>query len=794
MKTLFCSTVFTLLSLLNINAQSTIKGNVSDANGPLGFVNVVLHNLPDSSIISVESSDIDGNFTFQNIDSGKYYLESLMLSYQDLLSEAFDIDNEVIQVNLTMIEETNVLDAVEITAKVPLMEQKADKLVVNVARSLTSVTGSLLDVMKKVPGMIVVNGKLRMPGNASPTILINGRSTQYLDMESLLREMPSDNIEKIEVITQPGAEFEAAGTGPIVNIILKNNKLYGVNGSAYVGGGMGQTSKFSTGANMSYRRGLLNLYGSAGYSNNKNNEGFSLDRIIGDTEYIQNNITPFDPRTVRFNGGADYYITDNQEVGISFNRTSSIGDRVQVNNSDIISNNLAFNRNFRTENSTDRTWNFISADVYYTIKLDTNGHKLELDYNLSRFDNERTNLISSTELNGLSNNFLDTRYTQPGNTSFWVAKLDYTLPISKSVELKAGGKYVDASIDNNFQSEYFSENQWNNNAQESNHYLFDETIAAAYTKLNVSLDKWTLSAGLRYEDSESVGYSITLDSTNRRDVERFFPSAAISRKLSGPLSANLAYSYRVNRPSYTTLNPFVIALDPLTSERGNVNLRPEFTHSAKFTLTYEGQPFFNLEYKDTRDVMVFVTEQDDATGVASAQTVNLDQLNQYSGMIVLPFDMFLPFSGYIGTIATYNAYDSEYLGERFDRSLLAFTSFIQMNFKLPWDVSLEASGWHQTGGQDGIIDYTALWGSEIGVQKKFFDDKLSVNLSWSDPIFRYWNGNLNFANMQAVLQSTWETNVVEARISYKFGNQHLKKKSKRQGSASSVIQRASDKN
>lgn len=794
MKNLLHTLILLLGISFNMNAQSSISGLISDASGALGFVNVVLHALPDSNIITVQSSDLNGKYSFVDLENGSYFIEGLMLSYEDLKSESFMLTDESIELDMVMIEKSNMLGTVEITAKVPLMEQRADKLVINVARSLTSVSGSLLDVMKKVPGMIVVNGKLRMPGNSNPTIYINGRSTQYLDMESLLREMPSDNIEKIEVITQPGAEYEAAGTGPIINIVLKNNKLYGTNGSVYVGGGKGETWKKSGGLNLSYRQGLLNLYGGVGYSNNKNNERFFLDRVIGDVDYGSENLTPYDPKTLRLNAGADYYIGDNQEVGISVKRTKSNGDRVQTNLSNIISPIDEDVRNYNTRNEVDRSWEFLSADAYYTIKLDTMGQKLEFDANISSFDNKKINLITSEEMNGRSNNFLDTRYNQPGETKFWVGQIDYTLPLSKSIELKTGGKYTDASIDNNFKSEFFKDGIWNENTSESNHYLFDETISAAYAKLNMSFGDWNMTAGLRYEDSKSTGYSITLDSTTTRDINQLFPSASISKKVAGPISAALAYSYRINRPSYTTLNPFVLALDPLTSERGNTMLRPELTHSGKFTLTYEGQPFFNLEYRDTRDVMVYVTEQDDATGQASAQTVNLDQLNNYSGMIVLPFDMFLPFSGYIGTIANYSSYDSDYLGERFDRSMLAFTSFVQMNFSLPWDVSLEASGWHQTGGQDGIIDYGQLFGTEIGVQKKFLDDKLSVNLSWSDPISRYWNGNLNYANMQATMQSTWEVNVVEARVSYKFGNQHLKKKAKRQGGASSVIRRASDDN
>ncbi|MDF1694213.1 MAG: outer membrane beta-barrel protein [Saprospiraceae bacterium] len=793
MKTIQLTALLSISIICQCICQSTISGTITDENGPLGYVNVVLHSLPDSNTVTVIATDANGTYQMEAIQNGSYYLEALMLSYVDLISESFQLENESIILDMNMVEETNLLNTVEITARVPLLEQKADRLVVNVAKSLTSVNGSLLDVMKKVPGMIVVNGKLNMAGNSSVTILINGRSTQYLDMESLLREMPSDNIEKIEVITQPGAEFEAAGTGPIINIVLKSNKMYGINGNVFAGVGKGETSKRSVGMNLSYRQGFLNVYGNAGISNNKSNERFLLDRTIGETVYNQQNSIPFDPTTLRINVGADYYISKKQEVGLSLKRSSSEGDRIQTNLSKIISPFEDENRTFNTTNAVDRGWEFLSGDAYYTIKLDTNGQKLELDLNISQFDTEKSNLITSEEQDGRSNNFLDTKYDQPGLTKFWVGQLDYTLPLSKSIEFKTGAKYTDASIDNNFRSEFLKEGEWNFNEDESNHYLFDETIGALYTKLNYSSKDWNVTAGLRYEDSRSIGYSITIDSTLNRDVEKLFPSASISKKISGPISAALAYSYRINRPNYTTLNPFVLALDPLTSERGNTNLLPELTHSSKFTLTYDGQPFFNLEYRDTKDAIVYVTEQNDDTGEASATNVNLDNLKQYNGSLFLPLEMFIPgITGYTGVIANYNKYDSEYLNETFDRSKLSITSFIQVKFQLPLGLSAEASGWYVSGGQDGIIDFGHMYGSEFGVQKKLLDDKLSVNLSWSDPIYRYWNGNLNFANMQATMQSQWEINVVEMRVSYTFGNQHLKKKEKRQGRASSIIQRASE--
>ena len=172
--------------------------------------------------------------------------------------------------------------------------------------------------------------------------------------------------------------------------------------------------------------------------------------------------------------------------------------------------------------------------------------------------------------------------------------MDYTLPISDDFKFQIGAKYSDASLDNNLESLFDEIGIWENNVGQSNHFLFDETIAAAYTKVTWKKNKWNGTAGLRYEDSNSVGYSITIDSTITRDIAKLFPSVSIGRSLTKELGATMAYSYRIDRPRYNNLNPFRYFLDQYTFQKGNENLAPALTHSLKFNLHYDNQPFFNL--------------------------------------------------------------------------------------------------------------------------------------------------------------------------------------------------------
>ena len=204
-----------------------------------------------------------------------------MLGYKEYMIENIVLpSSELTYYNVMMESDANLLTAVQIKDKLPLMEQKADKLIVNVADNITNTGGSLLDVMKKVPGVLVVNDKLSMAGSGTPTILLNGKTTQYIDVQSLIRDMPGDNIKKVEIIHQPGAEYEAAGSGPIINIILKKNSLFGTNGSVAVGASKGELWDYTTGLNISHYQGSINIIGGLGYSRNAYVDELFLERTL----------------------------------------------------------------------------------------------------------------------------------------------------------------------------------------------------------------------------------------------------------------------------------------------------------------------------------------------------------------------------------------------------------------------------------------------------------------------------------------------------------------------------------
>jgi len=798
MKNLLTLFVFTALGF-QLSAQ-TIEGIITDTeNEPIYYATVALYNSEDSTLVKGVSSELDGYYKFENVTQGQYYIKVNMLGYQAAMISDVNFDGQSdAEFNTKLQSDAALLSAVEIKDKLPLLEQKADKLIVNVADNITNTSGSLLDVMKKVPGMLVVRDRLSLAGSGTPTILLNGKSTQYMDVQSLLRDMPGDNIKKVEIIHQPGAEYEASGSGPIINIILKKNSLFGTNGSVTIGTSKGELWDYTTGLNLSHYAGRLNVTGGVGYSKNAYIDILEITRNLTnisnsiDGTYEQFNRDAATPRTYRGNIRLDWDATDKHRIGIESKYYNNSNQRVQTNDTAVdLFGDQSQDYSLDTDNEIDRSWIYFAVNPYYIFEIDTIGQKLEFDVNFAKYDRAGTNTLRTT--NTLNSDIEEQRYTQPGLSDIFATSLDYSKPLNKIFELKTGLKYSNADLDNDLVSEFRNNGgQWENDIRQSNHYLFGETIYAVYGKLSFSTGDWSGTSGLRYENSESVGESLTLNSTQSRTISKLFPSFSLSRKL-GVLTTTVSYSYRIDRPRYSSLNPFVYYLDPFTYEQGNPNIRPELTHSGKFTLSYEGQPFFNVEYKRSNDAIVEVTSQERNSEEAFKTDVNFDNRTNLSASLFLPLSVIPGLDGYTGVIVSDTKFNSLYNDGMFDRAKLNTTVVLQAEFKLPGDIDAEIGGWYTNGNQEGIFKSEYLFGTSFGVSKKFLDKKAKISLGVEDFANRFWHASVDYQQDMRIV-SKWQAPVVSARFSYKFGNQHLKSKGQRRGSASDIIQRASQGN
>lgn len=773
----FTTFIFILFfGILTTFSQHAISGKIVDEqNQSLPYANIVLYKIGEEQNPKGTVSNDNGMYSFDKIASGKYRIEISTLGFETQKIAEFELNSDK-TFNITLKEESQTLNEVVVKSKRPVIKQTAEKLIVDLEKS-EMLNTNLQDVMRKIPGVLVTNNGISIAGNRGVRILINGKTTEYMDVDTLLRDFPADNISKVEVIEQPGAEYEASGSGAIINIILKKNVKLGTHGSTNVWVGEDEGFEYGTGFSIASYKNKLNWQARVNHSQPTWRDDLFLKRTVVDTIYDQTTIEPYDPVNNTISGNLDYYINDKNSIGIGGRWNSRTSTRTVDNITNIIKPNET--ELLLTNNDFDRDRITFNINPYYEYKSETD--KLLIDFNYVDFTNNSTNTLFDTPQSGKT--FTDRKYNQDGTYNIKTYRLDYTKTFSDNFKLSAGSRFADVKTDNDLESLIEENNTFKEIDEESSRFIVDETIFAVYSKINTTAGKWSFSAGLRYEDSNTDGTSIYMkngkDTTEvkKRPIQKLFPSASISRKLTEVLGASVSYSYRIQRPSYNSLNSFATFLDPFSASEGNPNLTPAYTNNYQFNLTYEGQPFFTVGYSKTEDAIFQLIRQDNTTAQIRQQEVNVENNSNWNFRLFAPVNFTEGLEGYTGFIVTNTDFQSNNFNVDLNQWNLYW--FIQASYELPWDINFEISGNYGTGALEGQIEVDWLAELDFSFGKKFLDDKLKVNLGFNKMLNRGFVGNIDYGNGTAAVESNGSRQNIQFRLTYSFGNKFGKKKSKR---------------
>lgn len=792
-------TCFPIFMTLQTIAQE-IKGKLKNENGEaLSKVTVTLHKVKDSSLLKTTLSSDDGGFSFNVSDTIPMLIQFNAVGFENRWVSTQSLAR---QSQITLARSTRALDAVVVTAKKPIVEVKPDKLVFNVEASINATGNNGLELLQKSPGVIVdKDDNILLSGKNGVRIYIDGKPSPLAgtDLAAYLRGLSSNDIEAIEIITNPSAKYDAEGNAGIINIRLKKNKNYGLNGSVSGGYGIMKYSKYNAAASLNYRNRKVNYFANYSYYNNRNWNELNLYREQNDTSYDQKAQSRGHFEGHNLKAGADYFLNSRLTLGVVINGNLGNMEFNSESYTPIAPTNIKeTDRILYARSQTKNKRRNFSTNLNYRY-MDTTGKEWSVDMDYGRYSMRGKNITPNIYYSGDGTTELSEYIfssDMPTDINMISLKSDYEQNLGKG-RLAFGFKSSLVLTDNNFQFYEYDENdQPVLNPGRSNRFEYTEFINALYGQYRRQWKKWGMHAGLRLEQTNSHGELTASVAVNDENVKRsylnLFPSAGITWQPAEKQSLGLSYSRRIDRPRYQDLNPFEYQLDQLSFRKGNPFLRPQYTNIIELRHSYNQKLTTTLSYSRVTDYFAQVTDTIDGNRNYIQQR-NLANQQVYSLTVTYPFNVTKWWSVY----ANANLYHSRYRAQFEENKIIklnatVFNIYQQQTFKLNKKLTAELSGsYNSPSVWGGTYKTNAFWNLDVGLQTKLFRDNATLRVSVTDIFYTMpWKGVSDFGGLYIVASGAYESRQIKANFTWRFGNSQVKAARTRQSGIDELNQRA----
>ncbi|AZB04822.1 TonB-dependent receptor [Chryseobacterium lactis] len=797
-----------LFSVLMVNAQEAegqgkISGRLVDSKTgkPISYASIGVLN-PDNKEVNGTTSNEKGEFSIDHMTTGSYKVAIFYAGYKNKTTADIQIDPAHSNVNLGDIQLINgetVLEGVTIVGKKSVIENKVDKIVFNAANDVTSQNGAAIDVLRKVPQVTVdADGNVELQGNSNIRFLINGKPSSIFgnSLADALASIPANQIKSIEVVSSPGAKYDAQGTGGIINIVLKDNKVKGINGIVNASAG----TLFETGSvNLNYKNNSFSM--NAFFSGNaqlKARTPFSQDRTSRDpaantgTHLMQDGYTDFERHGYRTGLGFDWTLSKSSALSgsLSYNNFSNKNTGLINQQQFITDYNTSTVTSIIGSRTTDNRSSVHSVDGSLSFRktFQKEGQELTADYVFS-FGSPTTSYFQTQSLSGAASPYNGISGNNPGTDNSHNLSVDYVHPLNENVIFEMGAKTVQQHITNATEVHVLNttSGQYEADPLQSYHLNYDMGIYAAYFSSKLKIFNWLdVRAGLRYEYTT---LKIDFPNTNIPSYGLLVPSFILSHKFESGETIKLSYTRRVERPEYTELNPFLNISDPHNITTGNPALKPEIGDNMELGYTKNFANGGNISLsmverinsQDLKQITTFyptftangteytnvsVTARDNigkeynSGGIISLSLPFLhNKMNLRSNMMV--FHRYIMSHTYVGNLD---------MGMRYRLNL-------NLNYQFPKNFILEVFGNYNSaakniqGKNPESITYT------LAGRKEFWNKKASLGFTITNPFNKYIR--------QVTTVSTGDYDSYSVRelpyrsfgisFSYKFGKMDFKK-------------------
>ena len=775
-------TFLTLLATGAFGQSMIITGSVLDSEDqPLAFANVLLLAAGDSALVSGELTDDDGRFSLTVAEPGSYRVRAELIGFSKVYAPPFTyVGGEKIDLPAFVLNSGIELDEITVSATKPLIEMSANKMIINVGNSSIQAGNTALEVLKRSPGVSLDNSNVvSLRGRSGVLITINGKN-QYLsgaEVAQLLETTPASNIERIEIIANPSARYDAQGNSGIINIVLKESQVFGTNGQASSTVRQGLRNSHFHSLNVNHRRKKLALRATGEYYDFAEYRRLNLIRNIPSEKGLTNfdQVTDMETRRVgiNLNLAADYTIGERTTIGLQTRQ--NYGDRIETNDNETKITgvqDLGFDR-LDVKAPADEN----SHNVTYNVNLDHKfgnqkaGLTFDADYNTFARDksiNYQTVYITEASQSSSPPSLLNN--TQAVDVDIFAVKSDFSYTVSDAVAFEAGFKYSNVMTTNATIFESVENGVPINQPGRTNTFAYREAVLAGYTTVKVNWGKLGVQGGLRVENTNSKGTSPTLGQTVSRSYLNLFPSLSITHPLGEGHQMSYNYSYRLDRPNYGNLNPFEVFLDDFTRGRGNPFLNPQYTHSLGVNYAWENRLYVSADYSRTTDQISQVIEQNSAENLTISTFANLDNFTNISLTISIPKVWSEVFTSRLNYTGFYNEFLSPVQAGLLDNSAISHRVYLSNEFTLGNDWTAEVSANYESRAVHGFFTADPRGSLDVGVGKKF-GDKLQVKVGASDLLrtlpTRYY---VNTGEIDLIDDSLFDSRRVQLTLTYSFGN------------------------
>ncbi|BAV05930.1 Outer membrane receptor proteins, mostly Fe transport [Filimonas lacunae] len=788
MKT-FVLLIFALLSVAPGKGQAlqtgSITGTVAGSGKGVFGATVALRRNADKTTVKFAVTDSVGAFEFTGIAYGWYVVSVTAVGFERRVSDSIGLQAPAITIAaITLEAEATNLEQVTVSTVKPLIEQKIDRTIVNVANSVTMSGNNGAEVLAQLPGVAIsAGGKITVKGKEGAVVLINGRLT-YLtggDLSNYLKGMQASQIEKIEIISNPSVKYDAAGSG-VINIITKTETRRGWNASLSTAYRQGvyasttnslavnyRTEKVNAGLTMGYQ--LLNGFQDYYVLRNQRDGADNAIQSIFDQHSYQK--TTNKSANARLN--IDYYMNAKTVLGLGVsyydNPTHSTGN----NNTVLKLPDGTVQQRVLASTSANGSWRNPAYNVNLKHALNAKGQNIEFDGNYIRYttnDQQSFDNYFYQQLEEKPDTAELFRARLPRTIKIATGKVDYVLPLGAHDKLEAGVKGSDVRTDNN--AMYFNEvaSHLVADSAASNHFLYKERVLASYLNYKKQLGKMGVQAGVRVENTASKGSLLTTGEVNKRNYTQWFPSVGLEYKMNESHTLGVSYSRRIERPEYQSLNPFRYYVDKYTFEEGNSFLLPQTADNIELNyLLMGGLLSATASYSRTNNPIQSVVLQNPEKNETYLKPQNLDKREvmgiQLSSVVPLSEKLTSTWNILLNnTRITGVINELPYTLEQFQ-----FYGSVLNQWKFAEGWSAELYGLYSSSSIEDAFVRRPYGTISAGVSKTILNKKGSVRLSGAD-VF-YWNKLVAYSRYQhvdAFLDNRFQTRTIRLAFTYRINS------------------------